>query len=100
MHWLPLLAIALLHLLPQPQRVEALACGAGETAMPISVSADVDAAAVELVNERWRALGAGALVVRRGSVRFSMHYEHIGAQAYRMKVRNGSVSIEAGDADG
>ena len=93
----PSRAAAAVHVLPRPASVEAASCA--HPGFPRTVAADFDPGALEIINERWRALGIAPLtrsrkpdvVVRRASM---------GAQAYRLTVRGAAVEIRAGDPDG
>jgi hexosaminidase len=96
-----LLATALaLHLIPRPAQIDESA-GCPSFAPPRTVSAGFDPAALEELNERWRALGIGsvrtsssgpAIVVRRDA--------SLGAQAYRLRVRAGIATIESSSPQG
>src|SRR5581483_10966260 len=83
----------------RPQQIQGIACGSGGPSMPRSAGADVDSAGIAIVNERWRALGAGSVTVAR-SADISVHVALMPPQGYRMIVRGGAVRIEAADSDG
>lgn len=91
-------AAALPHLIPYPAAVQNLPCASG--AIPRSVAASFDAGAREEIDERWRALGIGALQTSRNPAIAPRENASLGAQAYRLIARDGRVTIESGDADG
>jgi hypothetical protein len=100
-----LLAAALattLHLLPRPQSIDTLACSVSRSTIPRSVPPQFDAGARAELDERWTALGIGSL--RTASARdaaITMRLDAaLGAQAYRLTVRDGRASIESADAAG
>src|SRR5438067_1443880 len=66
---------------------------------PLQISASFDLAALEEINERWKALGIPLL--QRGA-RPSVRILHapMTAQTYRLQVNANGVTIIAGDADG
>ncbi|HEX3670234.1 MAG TPA: glycoside hydrolase family 20 zincin-like fold domain-containing protein [Candidatus Cybelea sp.] len=94
-------AATLLHLVPSPYRIERFNC-AHPAPVPRNVAAGFDSGAREELDERWRALGIGAIrtassadatiVVRRDA--------SLAPQAYRLTVDNGRVSIASADAAG
>lgn len=94
-------AATLLHLIPNPLRIERLSCAHGAP-VPRAVASGFDSGAREELDERWRALGIGALqiatnsdatiVVRRDAA--------LAPQAYRLTVDGGHASIESADATG
>jgi len=91
-------AAALPHLIPYPAAVQHLPCTSG--AIPRSVAANFDSGAREEIDERWRSLGIGALQTSRNPAIALREDASLGAQAYRLTARDGSVTIESGDADG
>ena len=94
-----LAALVLLHLVPRPASVELLPCRVSTPALR-SVAPQFDAGARDELDERWTALGlprlrtstAPSIAVRRDP--------GLGAQAYRLTVRDGRAIIESGDSDG
>ncbi len=89
-----------MHLVPRPAEVTRLDCRVPANALT-SVASGFDPAAREEIDERWRALGIGSL--RTGARRPAIAVRRdpsLGAQAYRLTVRDGGATIEAGDADG
>jgi len=93
--------LALLHLLPQPARVESLPCH-GHTFELRSVAGDFDPGAREELDERWGALGLGTLrVVFMGKASIAASRDpSLPPQAYRLTVRDGLARIESSDAAG
>ena len=95
-----LLAALALHLLPRPQSVSVSNC-AFPVKRALRVPLRMDPAAVEEIDERWRAQGLPALVRTAGAADVRIVHANLPAQAYRLRTRaGGSVTIEAGDADG
>ncbi|HET9391932.1 MAG TPA: glycoside hydrolase family 20 zincin-like fold domain-containing protein [Candidatus Rubrimentiphilum sp.] len=115
------LAAALsLHLIPLPQSVQTRPCSVALTE-PLRVERDFDAAALDEINERWKALGIPSfrrveegtggtgfrIVIRPGSVSdpyvsdVSVQQAALPPQAYRLHIaHNGAIEIQAGDSDG
>jgi hypothetical protein len=80
-----LLALVLLHVIPQPARAERLSCHTAAFALR-SVSPAFDRAALAELNERWSALGLGRLRVG-GALRIVVHrVSFLPPQAYRMRI--------------
>ncbi|HVN69745.1 MAG TPA: glycoside hydrolase family 20 zincin-like fold domain-containing protein [Candidatus Binatia bacterium] len=91
----------MLHLVPQPARIESVACASSASQIPRTIAADFDPAARIELNERWQALGIGsvrvvandaAIVVRRDA--------SLAPQAYRLTVADGRATIASADAAG
>lgn len=90
-----------LHLVPHPAKVVALPCTVPARAL-LRVPPNFDPAARDELDERWKALGIGALreaaeataaiVVRRD--------RQLAPQAYRLSVRDDRATISSADADG
>jgi hypothetical protein len=79
-----LLALVLLHVIPQPARAERLSCHTA--AFALRVSPAFDRAALAELNERWSALGLGRLRVG-GAPRIVVHrVSFLPLQAYRMRI--------------
>jgi hypothetical protein len=94
------IAAALLHLVPQPDRIQTISCAVQSEAVPRTVLAGFDPAARDEINERWAALGIGPL---RTTAQPAITVRHDGAlapQAYRLTVVHGRATIESGDAAG
>ena len=95
------LALVALHVLPRPQQIEPLSCAAAGVALPRSVSAHFDDGAIELLNERWRALGIGALRKAPGPSDIRVkHVANLDTQAYRLTVDNREILIESSSSTG
>jgi hexosaminidase len=92
---------AALHLLPRPQSVAAIPCGrAFSFARPLQVDANFDGAALEEIDERWRALHL-PLLRRSSTPDVRIVLAALPAQSYRLTVKaGGNTLIEAGDGDG
>lgn len=95
-------AVAALHILPRPNAVSPVACAHPfrfDRAMRVSTT--FDPAAVEQIDERWRALGLPALVRTSGASDVRVHRARIRAQGYTLQTTSGgAVEIGAADADG
>lgn len=94
-----LLALVVLHLIPQPVRVERLACRSEAFALH-SVAVTFDPAALRELNERWGALGLERLETGNSpeiAVRYSAD---LPPQGYRLTVRDGHALIESSDKAG
>jgi hypothetical protein len=92
---------AAFHVLPAPSSIRSSPCGRPFTfKRPLRVASDFDAAAFDLIDARWSALGIPKLVrSKRPDVRVG--HAALAPQAYRMRVRSGgAISIEAGDPAG
>src|ERR1700727_1499829 len=91
-----------LHLLPRPNAITAVTCRGAASRLPLRAPADLDPGARAEIDERWTALGIGALrtasasdadiVIRRNP--------HLAAQAYRLRVAGGRAEIESADEAG
>ncbi|MBV9271895.1 MAG: hypothetical protein JO165_12435, partial [Candidatus Eremiobacteraeota bacterium] len=81
---------SLVRVLPQPARVEALTCTT--PAFPKSVSRNFDAGALELINERWRALHLPVLV-RSSHPDVVVRHAATPAQGYELFVHGANVEI-------
>jgi hexosaminidase len=95
-------AAALLHLVPQPARIENLPCPPNGSAVPRSISAGFDAAARSEIDERWGALGIGRLrKMASRDARIAVERDAtLAPQAYRLTVHSGRATIESADAAG
>ncbi len=93
--------LAALHVLPRPQTIEMHSCApAFSFKRPLRVAVDFDPAALQEIDERWKALGLPEL---RRSARPDVRVVRVpmAAQAYVLQTgAEGSVSIEASDSDG
>jgi hexosaminidase len=91
-----------LHLLPHPQSVQMLPCAARAFAPPLTVPAGFDEAARAELDERWQALHVGRLrTASAGTAAIAVSRDGtLPAQAYRLTVLDGRVSIESSDAAG
>jgi hexosaminidase len=111
------LAAALaLHLIPQPASVAVRNCNAVSLRRSLTVPRSFDGAALEQINERWKALGIPQFQrARKPHIQWRPHtlYDIIEltdvavsqadmpTQAYRLRVsRDGGISIQSGDSDG
>ena len=95
-------AAALLHLVPRPSRVELLPCAGGGIAAPRAVTASFDAAAREELDERWRALGIGGVIVtgdRHATIAVRQD-RALPAQGYRLLIGQRGATIESADTAG
>ncbi len=94
-------AATLLHLIPRPVRVEDVGC-ARAASVPRSIAAGFDPGARDELDERWRALGIGALrVVASADATISVRRDaSLAPQAYRLIVEGGRATIESADAAG
>ena len=93
------LALAL-HILPAPTSVTPVACPGGTAPIPAYAGSGIDAGALEILNERWRALRIGA--VSGGTslrVRFVREHEIV-PQGYRLISDGVGVTIASSDRDG
>jgi hexosaminidase len=95
-------AAAALHLVPRPAAVERLTCAHPRSAVPLSVGGDFDAGARSELDERWTALGIGALrvVPQRRAVITVRRDPALAPQAYRLSIADGHASIASADAAG
>jgi hexosaminidase len=89
-------AAALLHLVPQPARVQDLPC-LSLNAPPLTVSAGFDSGARAEIDERWTALRIGALrTVPAGEAAIVVRRDpSLAPQAYRLTVGAGRALIES-----
>jgi hexosaminidase len=96
------IAATSLHLVPLPARIENLTCASHASLVPRTVAAGFDSAARSELDERWRALGIGALrtVAARDATITVSRDGSLGPQAYRLIVESGRASIESADASG
>lgn len=95
-----LIAALTLHLLPRPQSVAVGTCSF-PVRRALRVPANIDPAATEEIDERWRAQGIPSLVRTAGVSDVQIQHANLPAQAYRLQTRaDGRVVIQAGDADG
>lgn len=91
---------AALHLLPAPSSAAPLSCASPFTfSRPLRVSPNFDPAAVEEIDERWKALGLPPLQ-RSANPDVRVVHAALPAQAYRLKIDGAGVEIAAGDGDG
>jgi hypothetical protein len=89
-----------LHLIPRPARVAVVPdCRGPALRDGLTVPADLDPGARELVDERWRALGISMLRSAPGPT-VAVRVEGGPAEAYRLTVTARSVRIVASDGDG
>lgn len=88
-----------LHLIPRPTQVVRLDCSVSAGKLR-TVDAGFDPAARSEIDERWTALGIGALRTSAGAAIETRLDASLGTQAYRLTVRDGRALIEGGDADG
>jgi hypothetical protein len=96
-----LIALATLHVLPRPSTMTPVACAAAFAFdRPLRAAAAFDPGAREIVDERWRALGIGALGAGGQSDIVVRLDPALGAQAYRLRITGSRVEIAGGDADG
>ena len=94
-----MMALAL-HVLPAPASIRPLRCAHEVAALPHAIAAAADPAALDELNERWRALGIGA--VRAGArpdIRFISNAS-IAPQGYRLTTGDRGVTIASGDPAG
>lgn len=90
-----------LHLLPQPQHLEGTACDRPyQLRAPLEFPTNADPAALQIISERWKALG---ITPPRRSHASKVHFirADVGAQSYAMRVNGtGTIDIISGDDDG
>jgi hypothetical protein len=92
---------ASLHLVPRPDRIAAIACRSGTSAVPRLISAGFDPGAADELEERWSALGIGeSRVAPAVRATILVHRDPtLSPQAYRLRVADGRADIySAGDA--
>jgi hexosaminidase len=95
-----LLAIVTLHLVPKPASIDLLPCPAARLRIPTVAQRTIDPGALEVLNERWRALGiAGVGTGVAPSIRFT-HDGSIPSQGYRLTAQSGAVTIASSDGAG
>jgi hexosaminidase len=94
-----LAALVLLHLVPRPASVERLSCRISAATLR-TVAPQFDPGARDELNERWTGLGLRPLATSAAPAIVVRHDPKLGAQAYRLIVRDGGAVIESGDADG
>jgi hexosaminidase len=87
-----------LHLLPRPAHVAIRS--ACSTAVPLTVQSSFDPGAREEIDERWKALGIGALRTSPRPRIVVRHVNGLSPQAYRLYVADDGVIIESSDGDG
>lgn len=89
-----------LHLLPAPNRVVPLSCGTPFAfSRVLRVGKDFDPAALEEIDERWKALGLPALQ-RSANPDVRVVHAAMQPQAYRLRVDASRIEIASGDAAG
>jgi hexosaminidase len=90
-----------LHLLPKPSTIRSTSCARPFTfARPLRVGPDFDDGAIELINERWSALGLPG-VARSPHPDVTVDRVVLAPQAYNLRVgARGVVSIAAGTSEG
>ncbi len=88
-------------LLPEPQSVKTVSCGQPyHLRAPLTFGANADPAALELIAERWKALG---IPLPRRSHSSKVHFIRgkMARQSYAMRIAaTGEVNIVSGDRDG
>ncbi|HEV2261582.1 MAG TPA: family 20 glycosylhydrolase [Candidatus Rubrimentiphilum sp.] len=93
-----ILAAIALHVLPLPQSTTTFPCS-----MPITrslrVSANFDAAALDEINERWKALHIAPLL-RSSAADIRVVHLPMPAQSYALRVLSSRIEVRAGDSDG
>ena len=91
----------LLHLLPVAAHIEDITCNSRLARVPRSVAPQFDSGARAEIDERWQALGVGLLRTVGAAADIRVAYDRaLGAQAYRLIVKDGRASITGGDSDG
>lgn len=89
-----------LHVIPRPGSVAALPCPISGAPFPRFLSASVGPAAVEELNERWRALGVGSVAIGSpGAIRVRRD-PTLGTQAYALTVGRNGITIDSRDGAG
>jgi hypothetical protein len=92
--------IAALHLLPGPQSIQAGSCAKPFAfTRPLTVGEGFDGAAVQLIDERWRALGLPPLG-RSAAPDIRIVHASMPEQSYYLQTAGNKVRIRAGDSDG
>ncbi len=93
-------ALAAIHILPRPAKIAAQSCASPYVMNePLRVPASFDPGALNLVNERWKALRI-PLAVRSAVPELTLRHAALPAQAYTLSVSGSHVTIESGDDDG
>ncbi len=91
-------AIVAIHVIPLPAAVTPASCA--YVPVPRTVARSIDAAALDEVNERWRAVGIEPLrPMTDARVRFERDAT-IAAQGYRLRADAAGVTIASSDTDG
>jgi len=87
-------------LVPVPRSMQVVRCAyAPSLAMPVRIPSSVDPGGVELLRERWRALGLPApSPVGSGAALASRHSG--GAERYSLRIDDGGIRIDADGPDG
>jgi hexosaminidase len=93
-------AIVTLHLVPRPASIHFLSCAPTGTPFPLRVSRGVDPGALEILNERWSALGIGAARVASEPQLRLLRDARLPPQAYRLTVKPSGTIVESSDAAG
>ena len=93
-----LVAAVAIHVIPRPVSLRlSTACS---IAPPRSVSAEIDASALDILRERWNALGVAQVATApRAAVQF-LRAPSMPPQAYRLTVTPSGVQIWSSDQDG
>jgi hexosaminidase len=89
-----------LHLLPRPASVTADTSCTLMRPSALTVSRGIDPGALELIDERWRALGIPGLRQVEGPADVVVRMSSGAPQSYRLAVDAQRVTIDAADADG
>jgi hypothetical protein len=89
-------------LVPRPVLMQSTACGSGfGLRAPVRFSPGVDPGGLELIRERWTALGIPAPVIAAhgADVHVMLNAPRFGAEAYELRVTRDAIAITAGNAE-
>ncbi len=94
------LAMVALHVLPRPATIVPLPCPIAGAPFPRVGLQRVDAGGIELIRERWRALGIDARGTDRSATIRVRHDPSQSAQSYELTVNDRGATIASGDDAG
>jgi len=97
----PACAGSVLHLLPQPQRLDAIRCsGPNVLRTPLNFSTNVDRAAFDILKARWKALGIPAPRLSRAATVLISRTSRA-RQSYSLRIAGvNDIQIASGEGDG
>ena len=94
-----LLLAGLLAVVPAPNAVHQTSCAGFSLQRALRVPREIDGGALELLNERWRALGI-APAVRSAAPQVAFSHAALPSQGYHLSVSSQGISIASADLDG